>query len=159
VPVTDRIPTYQGRGVVSTGRSLAAGILVTALAPCWGCGLGARDFRKIQHPAPLVRARAVGNGDSRPSSQVVPALIGRLEDPDPVVRLAAHEELRRRTGRDFGFVPWAGSEERAGAITRWRTWLLGPAMPAESVGPTRVQPPPKKTLPSAQTDAIRSTVP
>ena len=37
----------------------------------------------------------------------VPALIGRLEDADPVVRLAAHEELRRRTGRDFGFVPWA----------------------------------------------------
>src|SRR5947207_172578 len=23
------------------------------MAPCWGCGLGPRNFRKIQHPAPV----------------------------------------------------------------------------------------------------------
>ena len=34
-------------------------------------------------------------------------LVGRLADNDPVVRLTAHEELRRRTGLDFGYVPWA----------------------------------------------------
>src|SRR5207247_1240576 len=100
------------------GRSLAGMLLVLALAPCWGCGLGPRTFRKIQHPAPLVRARAIGLGEGRPNSQVVPALVGRLDDADPVVRLAAHEELRRRTGRDFGFVPWASTAERAGAIGR-----------------------------------------
>jgi hypothetical protein len=110
---------------VRIGRSIAKGVLVIALAQSWGCGLGPRNFRKFQHPAPLVRARAIGLDEGRPDSQVVPALIGRLEDPDPVVRLAAHEELRRRTHRDFGFVPWASFEERSGAIGRWWAWLKG----------------------------------
>ena len=57
-------------------------------------------------------------------------LVARLEDADPVVRLAASEELRRRTGRDFGYVPWASAEERASAVGRWRTWLAGPPEPA-----------------------------
>ena len=54
---------------------------------------------------------------------MLPALVGRLGDSDPVVRLAAHEELRKRTGQDFGYVPWASPEERSGAIERWRAWL------------------------------------
>jgi hypothetical protein len=87
----------------------------------------------MQPSPPLVRARAIGSEDRRPNSQVVPALLGRLEDPDPVVRLAAHEELRRRTGRDFGFVPWAGAEERSGAVARWRGWLRGRGAPDQSV--------------------------
>jgi hypothetical protein len=97
--------------------------LVAAVAPFLGCAHGPRRFGKIQHPAPLVRARAVGLGSRQPDSQVVPALVGRLRDDDPVVRLAAHEELRQRTGQDFGYVPWASPEERSTAIDRWRAWL------------------------------------
>jgi hypothetical protein len=54
---------------------------------------------------------------------VLPALLTRLGDSDPVVRLAAHEELRKRTGQDFGYLPWASSDERSSAIARWRAWL------------------------------------
>jgi hypothetical protein len=97
--------------------------LVVALAPALGCAHGPRRFGKIQHPAPLVRARAVGLARREPDSRAVPALVGRLADEDPVVRLAAHEELRRRTGRDFGYLPWASPEERSTAIDRWRAWL------------------------------------
>ena len=114
---------------------IAAGLALGLAAGC-GCGLGPRSFGKIQQPAPLVRARAIGMGDRRPNSQVVPALIGRLEDPDPVVRLAAHEELKRRTGRDFGFVPWSGAEERSRAIGRWWDWLRGRGAPAQAVRST-----------------------
>jgi hypothetical protein len=129
---------------VGIGRSLAGVLGVVALAPCWGCGLVPHTFGKIRHPAPVVRARAIGLEAGRPDSQVVPALVGRLDDADPVVRLAAHEELRRRTGRDFGFVPWASGAERGGAIARWRSWLLGrsrspSAAPARS--PRRAPPP------------------
>lgn len=85
----------------------------------------ARNFRKIQHPAPMVRARALSLGDRKPGAQVVPALVGRLDDPDPVVRMAAHEELKQRTGRDFGYVPWAEDPERQAAVGRWRDWLSG----------------------------------
>jgi len=96
---------------------------MAAAALLWGCAHGPRRFEKIEHPAPLVRARAIGLGRRQPDSQVVPALVGRLGDTDPVVRLAAHEELRQRTGHDFGYVPWATAEERSSAIDRWRAWL------------------------------------
>lgn len=103
---------------------LLAAVLTLALPA--GCSLGPKNFRAMRHSAPIVRARAVGKGDGRPSSEVVPALIRNLDDTDPVVRLTAHEELRKRTGQDFGFVPWSGPAERQRASTRWRSWWAGP---------------------------------
>lgn len=103
-----------------------AALALVLLATSQGCGMAkARNFRKIQHPAPMVRARALSLGDRKPGAQVVPALVGRLDDPDPVVRMAANEELKRRTGRDFGYVPWAEDPERQAAVGRWRDWLSG----------------------------------
>jgi hypothetical protein len=117
-----------------------------ALTQFWGCAHSPRNFRKIQNPTPLVRARAVGLGERQPDSQVVPALIGRLGDGDPVVRLAAYEELRRRTGRDFGYLPWETPEERSRAVDRWRAWLgQGSVTPQRST--TAAPPLPGKTLP------------
>jgi hypothetical protein len=99
------------------------------LAPCAamaliaGCGaLTPRNFRAMNNPAPVVRAGAVGLGDDQPDSVAIPAWIGRLDDKDPVVRLAANESLKRRTGQDFGFIPWAEPEERAPAVARWKEW-------------------------------------
>ena len=138
---------------------LADTLIVVAVIPCWGCGMVSRNFPKMQNPAPVVRARAIGQRDSRLNSRAVPALIGRLEDVDPVVRLAAHEELRRRTGRDFGFVPWASPEERAAAIGRWRSWLVGPPMPAEPIRATSLPPSRGAVLDKLPGDSGRPTVP
>ena len=87
-----------------------------------GCGIAPKNFRKLTDPAPIVRARSVGLGSKLPQGHVVPALINRLEDRDPVVRLAAYEELRKGTGRSFGFIPWGGESDRASAVARWRSW-------------------------------------
>ena len=87
-----------------------------------GCGVAPKHFRKISDAAPITRARSVSLGQSLPQRQVVPALIDRLEDKDPVVRLAAFEELKKGTGRSFGFVPWGPEAERAGAVAHWRAW-------------------------------------
>jgi hypothetical protein len=144
---------------VRIGRSLAGALFVVAAIPCWGCGLAPHDFRKIQHPAPLVRARSVGLGGSQPDTQVVPALVGRLADEDPVVRLAANEELRKRTGRDFGFVPWASPEERTAAIARWRSWLTGPPMPAGSIQSPELPPLPVKSPPAPRSRRLRRIQP
>jgi hypothetical protein len=99
------------------------------LAPCAamaliaGCGaLTPRNFRAMNNPAPVVRAGAVGLGDDQPDSVAIPAWIGRLDDKDPVVRLAANEGLKKRTGQDFGFIPWAEAEERAPAVAQWKAW-------------------------------------
>jgi hypothetical protein len=108
---------------VRIGRSIGKVALAAATVAFWGCAHGPRRFEKVEHPAPLVRARAIGLGRRQPDSQVVPALVNRLGDTDPVVRLAAYEELRKRTGQDFGFVPWGSAEERSSAIDRWRAWL------------------------------------
>lgn len=106
-------------------RLAAAFALIAILTSISGCGLGPRNFRKITHPAPLVRARAMSLGYGQPDSLVLPALLGQLNDSDVVVRLAAHEELKLRTGRDFGYLPWGSTEERSKAISRWQSWLAG----------------------------------
>lgn len=87
-----------------------------------GCSMTPKSFRSICDPAALTRARSVGLGDGRPRTEVIPALIDRLEDQDRVVRLAAYEELRRTTGKTFGYRPWAGESERITAVRKWRAW-------------------------------------
>jgi hypothetical protein len=120
-------------------------LFAAAMLPCWGCGLAPHSFRKLQPPAATVRARSVGGDPRTADPNVVPALVGRLEDDDPVVRLAAGEELRKRTGQDFGFVAWASPEERSAAIARWRSWMKAPPMPADPIPATELPPLPAET--------------
>src|SRR4051812_27803877 len=108
-----------GDGFRMGGRRRWMGIALAALAS--GCSVAPRGFRDLKDPAPIVRARAVGYEDRVAYEVAVPALIARLDDPDPVVRLSAHEALRKRTGQDFGFLPWAEPAERGKAIARWRS--------------------------------------
>jgi hypothetical protein len=130
------------------GRLAACLIVIAVLALLEGCGLAPRNFRKITHPAPLVRARAMSLGRGQPDSAVLPALVKGLGDNDPVVRLAAHEELKSRTGRDFGYQPWGTTDERTSAMSRWRAWLTG--RPAA----TRAAPAgPGKNLPRASSQS------
>jgi hypothetical protein len=130
------------------GRLDSAVVVIALLCSFSGCGLGPRNFRNISHPAPLVRARAVSLGAGRPNSEVIPTLVGRLGDPDVVVRLAAHEELKRRTSQDFGYQPWASDWERADAINRWRAWLTArPVVPHATPARPLAPPQPRKSLP------------
>ena len=99
--------------------------LIAATFLAVGCGIGPKNFRSITHPAGLVRARSAGLSEGLPEAEVVPALIARLDDTDPVVRLTAFEELKRRTGQDFGYLPWTDHAERERAIGRWRSWWDG----------------------------------
>ena len=87
-----------------------------------GCSLAPKSFRDMIHPAPVVRARAMGLDDKQPEWVAIPAMIGRLNDPDKVVRMTANDGLKERTRRDFGFVAWAPPEERARSIALWKGW-------------------------------------
>ncbi len=128
---------------------LKIGVAVAgALAVSSGCAHGPIMTRKMQQGAPLMQARSIGLASRMPDSQVVPVLVGQLNNGDPVVRLAAHEELRRRTGQDFGYVPWAALEERSAAAERWQAWATqGPLVTAQAPR-SRISPAsPGKSLP------------
>lgn len=102
-------------------RIFLLGLLPAGLAS--GCSIAPKGFFQSRHdPAPLVRARALGMGRGLSNQVVVPTLIEKLNDPDAVVRLTAHEELRKRTGQDFGYAPWADEPDRAPAVNAWRRW-------------------------------------
>ena len=87
-----------------------------------GCRTGVREFAEMDDPAPFNRARAAGLDANVDDAIAVPTLIRHLGDPDAVVRLSAHEALRTRTGRDFGYVPYDRPEARAAAAERWWAW-------------------------------------
>ncbi len=99
-------------------RVCLVGLLLPLAASGAGCSLAPKSFRDMIHPAPIVRARAVGLDDKQPERVAIPALIDRLNDSDRVVRMTAKE----RTRRDFGFVAWADPKERAAAVDRWQAW-------------------------------------
>ena len=103
-------------------RVILAIALMPAIAVGAGCSLAPKSFRDMVHTSPIVRARAVGLGDQQTAAVSVPAMIDRLDDSDCVVRMAANDGLKTRTGKDFGFVPWGGAEERAAASSRWKAW-------------------------------------
>ena len=56
-------------------RWMSTFVLAAAMASSWGCAHGPRSFSKIDSPAPLVRARAVGLAGAQPDGQVLPALV------------------------------------------------------------------------------------
>jgi hypothetical protein len=103
-------------------RVFLVGLLLATVASGPGCSLAPKSFRDMIHPAPIVRARALGLDEKQPEWVAVPAMIERLNDPDKVVRMAANDGLKERTRRDFGFVAWAPPEERAKAVARWKGW-------------------------------------
>jgi hypothetical protein len=103
-------------------RVFLVGLLLATVGSGPGCSLAPKSFRDMIHPAPIVRARALGLDEKQPEWVAVPAMIARLNDPDKVVRMAANDGLKERTRRDFGFVAWASPEERAKAISRWKVW-------------------------------------
>jgi hypothetical protein len=134
---------------VRIGRWIGKVAFIAATAYVCGCAHGPRDGRKIRTATPLARARAVGRANGQSDSGVMRTLVTRLGDVDPVVRLAAHEELRRRTGCDFGYVPWASDEERAVPMERWRAWVEQGAASQQPVARSIVAPsPPGKVLPA-----------
>jgi hypothetical protein len=90
-----------------------------------GCTIAPRKFAHFDNPAPLVRARALTLGDNVPDAEAIPVLLQSLDDPDHVVRMTANEELKRRTGQDFGYRPWAEAGERQAARQRWDWWYYG----------------------------------
>jgi hypothetical protein len=110
-----------------------------ALACVSGCSLAPKGFGGIKKPEPLVRARAIPLGRNKSDEKVVPSLITSLDDKDAVVRMTASEELKKRSGQDFGYVPYAEPEERAPAVSKWNAWWAARQASLANLRPRRMR--------------------
>lgn len=102
-----------------------ASLFVLVSLSTTGCSSAPKSFLSMNDPAAINRARAVAFGQSAPDASAIPVLIDRLSDDDPVVRLASHEALKKRTGQDFGYQPYVEGDELAGSVARWKQWWAG----------------------------------
>jgi hypothetical protein len=112
----------QGGPVALCRRIFGLSLLSGALFVLQGCSLAPKNFQGITKDEPLVRARAIPMGRKLSDDKVMPHLINSLDDHDQVVRLAANEELKKRSGQDFGYVPYAEPKDRQPAVSQWRAW-------------------------------------
>lgn len=71
---------------------------------------------------PVVRRAAAAELGQRRGWMPVPALVDRLDDPDPEVRAEAASSLRRLTNRFFGYDARADVRVRDQAAQRWDAW-------------------------------------
>ena len=60
-------------------------------------------------------------GDVNPA-----ALVARLDDPDPAVRLFAIGSLQRLTDRRFGYRWYREPADQREAVDAWKAWAAGP---------------------------------
>jgi hypothetical protein len=83
--------------------------------------------RDLQHADPRFRAQAARLAVEQNRVDLAPDLVKVLSDDDAAVRMWAGIALRKLTGQDFDFRPYAGPVERDEAIGRWESWLRAEA--------------------------------
>ncbi len=109
-------------------RKLACGpLLLLILCVLGGCqseeAFAPRPLdQAIKHPSPGVRVAAVQRAIQSGDTSEVPELIEMLDDEDPTVRMLASSSLKRITGRDTGYLPYASPEVRRSQRDAWRLW-------------------------------------
>jgi hypothetical protein len=103
---------------------LQCGMVVAclSLAGSWGCQEPTGP-RTVANADPAVKIPAIKQAVADKDQREVAAMVKSLESDDPAVRLYAIEGLQRLTGQDFGYLFYAGEEERAPAVEKWKQWL------------------------------------
>jgi hypothetical protein len=88
--------------------------------------------RLARLPEDELRAHLEGEGELRRAAArawvrkadagMIPDLIGLLTDADSEIGEAAHLELRRLTGEEFGPLAGCLQHEREAAVAEWQAW-------------------------------------
>ena len=79
----------------------------------------------LTHRDPLVRIRALVVAERDGRHDLIPLLFDNLAHEEGGVRMLASTALRKLTGSDFDFKPYANLGDRAKVIDRWRAWWHG----------------------------------
>jgi HEAT repeat protein len=129
-------------------------LAVVLLGVAAGCGAepSPRPVRPefdLHHPSGTIRLHAIAQVAARRETSQVPALIERLDDEDPAVRLQAAAALREITGHDTGYEAYFSPAERQRHVGLWRAWWAARsrAAPVPATRPPTPVPPPSRPPP------------
>jgi hypothetical protein len=112
----------------SPRRGMSVTLVACLLGGCAPKGERLRVLLEDRDPSVQVRAiRAVAEQERH---ELIPALIDRLDDEDPAVRLYAILALEKLTGTRHGYDYAASSVDRQVAIDQWRDEVRRQASPA-----------------------------
>ena len=76
----------------------------------------------VDHESDLVRTAVFSVFQSAGDDRVIEASIDALGDTNEYVRDYAQRTLKRVTGEDFGYKPFASPRRRENAVEKWRKW-------------------------------------
>ena len=106
-------------------KRLACGLLLLACA-CFsgGCTASSAQLRRqMESFDPAKRIDAVIQAARRKDASLTPALVDRLDDEDPAVRMYAILALERLTGERLGYSYAAPTGKRREAVDSWRDYI------------------------------------
>jgi hypothetical protein len=112
-------------------------LLFTLLLVSWtGCKPPLPLEMRLEAPDPATRMRAVLEINRNSLKNQVPALVERLLDADPGVRVVTILGLERLTGTRLGYDAGAAPAERRAAYFVWQRYLVTEGL--VSIGPDPV---------------------
>jgi hypothetical protein len=100
---------------------------------CPGCPGAQRDLRlELESPEPVRRIHAIAESVDSRRMDLIPALIDRLDDDDPAVRLYAIVGLEKLTGTRLDYDYAADTGARRDAVSHWRDYAAALDAPARA---------------------------
>lgn len=107
------------------GKRLAWVLGLLASACIWGgCTASSAQLRRqMEAVDPARRIDAVIQAARRKDTSLTPALVDRLDDEDPAVRMYAILALERMTGERLGYSYAAPTSKRRDAVESWRSYI------------------------------------
>lgn len=135
-PKNTDIAPVEGQGDVAYMRMwrdiLSSVLLASLLAGCGSRTPAKPLYERLQSGQESEVAQAAVDAGQAGDRRAVPYLIEALQHDAADVRLFAIASLRKITGQDFGYRPWAPVPQRDAAVERWRLWWSGPSATALS---------------------------
>jgi hypothetical protein len=80
----------------------------------------------VTDPDPSIKIPAIQKAVREKDQSAIPQLIKDLESDDAAVRMYANHALEAMTGVRLGFRYFAGEDERALVVRKWRDWASHP---------------------------------
>jgi hypothetical protein len=128
-------PAWRRGKVAISGRYITCRYFAVMAALLLAACTAPRPPLVVTDPDPSVKIPAIQKAVREKNRAAIPQLIKDLDNDDAAVRMYANHALEEMTGERFGFRYFAGEEERAVIVRKWRDWSLNPSSAGPEVAP------------------------